>query len=561
MVRKKRPAPKPSKARPAARTTTAKRVARAGLLAALLAPLIWLAGPFTWANLWEWLKSGLIAVGLALIFRWCIGEPFKIPSGSMEPTLHGDTGFMRGDRVFVNKHVYGLRFPLHGARIPFTDTIIEYPRARLWNGADPRRWDIVVFRNVDPDSDVRVLVKRVVGLPNERIHIANGKVYVNGRAVEPPGDLRDILYYIGEHDERRVRRYILELALLEPGAGISVRGAGGGPRQVLNLAWVRNQWAGSDLDAMTRFDARERLREMSEELRVMTDREIEGLLRDLPEEQFEVATELFDLSHPRRQDNRYGVLTDDEYAVVPPGHYLVLGDNSANSRDGRVFGWLPKENILGRVACIWWPPAHWRDFTGFSRTWWWRGLMALLAFLLIWRLFLGRLWRVRPGQGGTAVADGERLFIDRLRYGLPIPFTGRRLYRGRQPRRGELVLYANPLVSADEDGPALLLGRVAALPGETVRFEDGRLTINGGAVAVHESQAARSFAATDAKAVFGRSRKPAHSVVPADHYFILSDADEPGLDSRTVCWVAHRRLVGRAAVVWWPIRRWRRIRC
>ena len=77
------------------------------------------------------------------------------------------------------------------------------------------------------------------------------------------------------------------------------------------------------------------------------------------------------------QDGIYGVSERDEFAVVPPGHYLVMGDNSFSSRDGRFFGWLPNDNIYGRAVCIWWPIGRWRDFTGFSKTWWGKSILYL----------------------------------------------------------------------------------------------------------------------------------------------------------------------------------------
>src|SRR5690606_41304609 len=73
----------------------------------------------------------------------------RIPSASMEPFLHGDPSRFRGDYVAVNKLAFG-------PRIPFTSV-------RIVPWGEVRRWDIVVFRNPDPDADNPVLIKRVVG--------------------------------------------------------------------------------------------------------------------------------------------------------------------------------------------------------------------------------------------------------------------------------------------------------------------------------------------------------------------------------------------------------------
>jgi signal peptidase I len=216
----------------------------------------------------------LAAVLVALTFRWAVGEPYSIPSGSMEPTLHGDARFLRGDRVFVNKWAFGLR-------IPFTNI-------RLWRAGEPKRWDIVVFYAVEKDAEHPILIKRVVGLPGERVHIADGKVHINGEPLELPKGMPPVEY---------------------------------------------------------------------------TD------------------------------DGRYGILDEDGYCIVPEDCYMVLGDNSDSSKDSRFFGWVPHDNMVGRAACVWWPFSHWHDLTGFSNTWWWRGLVAALLGYLVWQTIGWRVWR------------------------------------------------------------------------------------------------------------------------------------------------------------------------
>jgi signal peptidase I len=107
----------------------------------------------------EYTKSILIAVALALVIRAFVVQAYEIPSGSMEDTL------AIGDRILVNKFVYG-------AKIPFTDHRILEVRA-------PRRGDVIVFQYpMDPSKD---FIKRVVGLPGDRIQIIDKKVYVNGQ--------------------------------------------------------------------------------------------------------------------------------------------------------------------------------------------------------------------------------------------------------------------------------------------------------------------------------------------------------------------------------------------
>jgi signal peptidase I len=127
-------------------------------------------------RLWEQVSTLVIAVVIALGIRAFVIEPFRIPSESMLPTL------LVGDHLFVNKFVYG-------PRLPFTDW-------RLPGLREPARGDVVVFsvarkggaiQPVDkhPDWARDDFVKRVVGLPGDRIEVrGGGRLYVNGERVE-----------------------------------------------------------------------------------------------------------------------------------------------------------------------------------------------------------------------------------------------------------------------------------------------------------------------------------------------------------------------------------------
>jgi len=106
----------------------------------------------------EYIKSFLIALGLALLIKATIIEAYKIPTPSMESTL------LAGDFIIGNKFIYGIK-------IPFTD--IRLPAIR-----EPRRGDIIIFR--PPHSPHENYVKRCVGMPGDTIQLINKKVYING---------------------------------------------------------------------------------------------------------------------------------------------------------------------------------------------------------------------------------------------------------------------------------------------------------------------------------------------------------------------------------------------
>src|SRR5215470_4466760 len=97
----------------------------------------------------EYIEAFFTAVLIALVLRSFVAEPFKIPSASMVPTL------MVGDHIFVNKFSYGLR-------IPFTSKwFLKFK--------GPRRGETIVFISPDPLALGEDYIKRVVGLPGDRI--------------------------------------------------------------------------------------------------------------------------------------------------------------------------------------------------------------------------------------------------------------------------------------------------------------------------------------------------------------------------------------------------------
>lgn len=115
----------------------------------------------------ENLLSLLFALILVFAVRSTLFESFKIPSGSMIPTL------AIGDYIFVNKLAYGLK-------IPFTEWLLEEP-IYLFHRAPPKRGDIIVFRY--PRDESIYFIKRLVGVPGDVIELRERMLYVNGKPV------------------------------------------------------------------------------------------------------------------------------------------------------------------------------------------------------------------------------------------------------------------------------------------------------------------------------------------------------------------------------------------
>jgi signal peptidase I len=116
------------------------------------------------------------ALILALIIRTLLFQPFSIPSGSMRPTL------LEGDYLFVSKFAYGYSY----ASLPFSPHLFS---GRIWSGA-PERGDVAVFKH--PQSNVD-FIKRVIGLPGDRIQVKNGQLFINDEPVkrESAGQIDD----------------------------------------------------------------------------------------------------------------------------------------------------------------------------------------------------------------------------------------------------------------------------------------------------------------------------------------------------------------------------------
>ena len=131
----------------------------------------------------ENLKSLFFLVLAVLCFRWSIASPYHVPTASMEPTIKV------GDRLLAWKLSYGLK-------VPFTDySILEW--------ASPDYGDIIVFRY--PKDTSIDYVKRVVGLPGDKIRVENDRLYINGeqQKLEDTNTNRAVLTDIADNPDRK----------------------------------------------------------------------------------------------------------------------------------------------------------------------------------------------------------------------------------------------------------------------------------------------------------------------------------------------------------------------
>lgn len=217
----------------------------------------------------ETLEAILIAVAIALCLRAFVVEAFKIPSSSMVPNLK------IGDHIFVNKFTYGLR-------IPFTLT-------QLAKMKQPKRGEIIIFNY--PGNTSLDYIKRLVGLPGDRIKIEDNKVWINGNLLQRE-DITDsetlgLLKDIPNSEEYSLFR--------EKSAD-----------EIPYIVMYRKYRPG------------------------MVDCNY--------------------CSGARTEDTPNGVTED---LIVPEGMYFAMGDNRDNSSDSRVWGFVPAAFVKGRALFTW----------------------------------------------------------------------------------------------------------------------------------------------------------------------------------------------------------------
>ncbi len=243
---------------------------------------------------------GAVTLICALVLKVFVVEAFRIPSSSMENTLQV------GDLVLVNKLAYGLRTP---GIVPFTSIAVR-PH-ELLSFDDVRRGDVVVFEFTlrSPDgvpADVLYYVKRCVGLPGDTIEIRGGQLFINRRELLAPPTAVGTSSSVGR---QRPARYPEGFGFTDRDYG-PIRVPRAGDTLVLDPS-TASMWM-----PLLQRDGREV--GFDDLGRVVVDGEVR--------------------THVELQEDQY----------------FVLGDHRDNSWDSRMWGFIPRRDIVGDAFLVYW---------------------------------------------------------------------------------------------------------------------------------------------------------------------------------------------------------------
>lgn len=256
----------------------------------------------------DWINTIFWAGIIAIAFRSILLEPFNIPSGSMIPNLHV------GDHLFVSKWNYGY------SRFSF-----PFGSWNLWNGrvfaSNPKQGQIIVFRKPDGKDDY---IKRLIGLPGDKIQMKNGRLYINDSIVQREAVSKYALIQISKNDKHGA-----SFTDSKTGDVYFVKG---------NKLLLNEKIA--DFDYTIEYKEPYLCEFSPYDCKGLTlfTKYVETLPNGLKHDIIEIS------------DNAFFDNTDE--FIVPENHYFMMGDDrdlSSDSRDMNNVGFVPRDNLIGRA--------------------------------------------------------------------------------------------------------------------------------------------------------------------------------------------------------------------
>jgi signal peptidase I len=259
-------------------------------------------------NLARWFNEVLDALVYAGVVVFLVVRPFgiqafSIPSGSMEDTL------LINDFIVANKAIFRYSPPKHG------EIVVFRPPAHA-----------CASNQIDSDGQPKVdFIKRCIGTPGDVIEIRSGTLYRNGKPVQEPFRKGSnefdwkLVFYDGPYEPWK-GKYIPVILGLEGMANYNVP--------------IAEAFAVGSISANAPRPPTE-----------------PPAVREFKQ--------FHDLSKEERE--RIDYLATAPAAKIPARHFLMMGDNRPGSFDGRAWGLVPEQDVIGRSEFIWWPPSRWHS--------------------------------------------------------------------------------------------------------------------------------------------------------------------------------------------------------
>ena len=171
-------------------------------------------------------------------------------------------------------------------------------------------------------------------------------------------------------------------------------------------------------------------------------------------------------------------------------------------------------------------------------------VIALILALVV-RTFLLQAFKIPTGSMRQTLIEGDRILVDKVTYGIRIPFSQWRLPVIRPPRRGDVVVFRSL-----EDPRRDFIKRLVAVGGDTIEIRDTRLWVNGQPLT--DPPIFRQMTYYN-RGTYGEAGKPVQ--VPQGYYFFLGDNSASSRDSRYWGFLPEANVIGRAFVIYWPLQR------
>ena len=172
-------------------------------------------------------------------------------------------------------------------------------------------------------------------------------------------------------------------------------------------------------------------------------------------------------------------------------------------------------------------------------------LVIALVLALFVRTFIVQAFKIPTGSMRMTLVEGDRILVDKVGYGIRIPFTDWRLPEVRPPHRGDIVVFRAP-----DDPGRDFIKRLVGLGGDTIEIRDLKVWVNGKPLKDPPVFTQINYYNR------GDYGLPSHPVrVPPGHYFFLGDNSASSRDSRYWGFLPESNVIGRALVIYWPLKR------